>query len=176
MARETANTTRRAISFIGTCPNGFTPEWTEQYQELIASVKLPKPYTAPFASRMLSTDVAGLVFVLRTVDGTLVVVPKLSQLFGYNIEDALDSQVMFFDHTGAPIALQQSTQLDEGWAHPNGDRYVFWTIDPTRHPRLGDRLSTVRTVSGMSSLSSVDAVRQYLADVSVSELMRPADS
>lgn len=174
MARGDADTTRRVISFIGTCPNGFTPEWTEEYQKLVGSVKLAEPVAGPFASRMLSADATGLVFVLRDADGSLVVVPRLSQLFAYNIADALDPRVAFFDHAGAPIGLQKATASGEGWAHPDGERYMFWTLDPTIHPRLANRLDAVRSVSGVSSLSSVDAVRRYLADVSVSGLMKPA--
>jgi|GEM_PF-1405766 len=176
MARGASPTRRRAISFIGTCPNGFTAEWAEQYQKLVASVKLAERGAEPFASRMLPADADGLIFVLREVDGSLVVVPRLSQLFGYDIADALDPKVSFFDHTGAPISLQQTTEPEQGWAHPDGDRYMFWTLDAATHPRLGDRLDAVRSVSGIGSLSSVDAVRRYLADVSVSGLMKPAAS
>lgn len=176
MARGASGTTPRAISFIGTCPNGFTPEWAEEYQKLVGSVKLAKRGAGPFASRVLPADADGLVFVLREADGSLVVVPRLSQLFGYNIADALDPKVAFFDHTGAPIGLERTTEPGEGWAHPDGERYMFWTLDPATHPRLAHRLDAVRSVSGISSLSSVGAVRRYLADVSVSVLTKPAVS
>jgi len=176
MARGPSRKTRRAISFIGTCPNGFTAEWTEEYQKLVTSVKLAERSAVSFASRMLPADADGLIFVLREVDGSLVVVPGLSQLFGYDIADALDPKVAFFDHTGAPIGLQRTTEPGEGWAHPDGDRYMFWTLDAATHSRLVDRLDAVRSVSGISSLTGVDAVRRYLADVSVSGLMKPAAS
>jgi len=176
MTRGATDTKRRAISFIGTCPNGFTPEWSEQYAQLIRSVSLREGPAAPFASRMMPADSTGLVFVLRAQDGTLVVVPKLSQLFGYKIDDALDPKVAFFDYTGAPIELRQvagDTSQTEGWLHPDGTRFMFWTVDPASNAPLAARLASVNTVSGVGSLPDVDAVRRYLADVNTSAPMSP---
>jgi hypothetical protein len=170
---------RRAVSFIGTCPNGFTAEWTAQYAQLIGSVSLNEAPAAPFASRMIPAGSTGLVFVLRAADGTLVVVPKLSQLFGYKIDDALDPKVAFFDHTGAPLELRQVTETDDanpqdGWRHPDGTRFMFWTLDPASNATLAARLASVNTVSGVGSLPDVAAVRRYLAEANASGLMAKA--
>lgn len=164
---------QRAISFIGTCPNGFTQEWTDQYAKIVASVDLCKEGMPHFASRMMPTNSTGIVFVLREADGTLVIVPRMSQLFGYKIEEALDPKVAFFDHAGAPIVLRRAMNQSEGWQHPEGTRYMFWTADPAAHAQLSARLDNVRTVSGMSGFSDVEAVRRYLASVATPELMAP---
>jgi hypothetical protein len=168
-----ADAQRRAISFIGTCPNGFTQEWTDQYAKIIASVDLSSHGTQSFSSRMIPTDSTGIVFVLREADGTLVVVPRMSQLFGYKIEEALDPKVAFFDHTGAPIVLRHAVDQTGGWQHPDGTRYVFWTADPAVHAQLSARLDNVRTVTGMSGFSDVAAVRRYLASLARPDLMTP---
>jgi hypothetical protein len=164
----------RAISFIGTCPKMFSPERTAQYTKMVASVKLKATPAQAFESRKLDPTVGGIVFVLRASDGSLRIVLGMQELFRHDIAEALNPDVAFFDHTGAPLTLKIEPGAEQGWKHRNGALHVFWTADPALHAPLAYRLDTVQSVEGTGNLKDAEAVRAYLRSVAASDLMVPA--
>jgi hypothetical protein len=159
----------QAISFIGTCPKAFTAEWTEQYAGLVKSVVLRRPEITPFVPVALDAKAPEITFVLREADGSLRVFPGLTDLFKHDVTEVLDAGVTFYDATGAAMSLAPAAAGQDGWRAPGGQHYAFWTSDPARHASLGKRLAEVRSVGGLSSLSTVDAIRVYLASVAVTK-------
>ncbi|WP_175772901.1 DcrB-related protein [Paraburkholderia phenazinium] len=164
----------RAISFIGTCQKAFSPERAKLYAQMVASVKLKMPTGRPFKSRRLDATADGLIFVLRESDGSLRIVPGLTELFRHDVAEVLTPDVAFFDHTGAPLTLKSEDGSAQGWRHRDGTIYVFWTVDPTLAAPLIFRLDTTRSVVGAGNLKDPDAVRTYLRSVAASDLMMPA--
>lgn len=164
----------RAISFIGTCPKIFSPERTAQYAKMIASVKLKAAPVRAFESKKLDPAAGGIVFVLRASDGSLRIVQGMQELFRHDIAEALNPDVAFFDHTGAPLTLKIEPGAEQGWKHRNGAVYGFWTVDPALHAPLPYRLDTVQSVVGTGNFKDADSVRAYLRNVATSDLMTPA--
>jgi hypothetical protein len=73
--------------------------------------------------------------------------------------------VSFYGATGTPLSLKPAPDGQAGWRAPDGRQFVLWTMDPDQHSTLKERLSEVKSAHGASGLSSIDAVRTYLASV-----------
>jgi hypothetical protein len=162
---------RLAISFIGTCPKAFTPEWSEEYVKLVSSVKLRRLELPAFVSTPLDASTVGVVFVLNESSGSLYSLSGMTELFRHNITEMF-RDVSFYGATGAPLSLQPASGIDTGWRAPDGRQFLLWTSDPRQHGALVDRLSDVTVVKGMMGLSTVNDIRAYL--LSAAEPLQPA--
>lgn len=160
----------QAISFIGTCPRVFTPEWTKEYAKLVDSVALKRTQPTSFTSLPLDASTNGVVFVLHESNAILYALSGIKELFRHDIREMFEG-VSFYGATGAPLSLQPAPGAQQGWRGSNGQSFLLWTLDPQQHGSLVDRLGDINAFRGMSSLATADAVRAYLA--SVAELRQP---
>ncbi|WP_240440898.1 DcrB-related protein [Ralstonia solanacearum] len=95
---------RTAISFIGTCPKGFTPEAEKAYSELVGSVVLKRPDVSAFVAVPLDSSAMGNVFVLQESSRTLYALPSITDLFRHDVMEMF-SGVTFYDAQGVQLAL-----------------------------------------------------------------------
>ncbi|QDQ84734.1 DUF1795 domain-containing protein [Paraburkholderia megapolitana] len=160
-----------AISFIGTCPKAFSPEWTEEYAKLVDSATLRRKDGPAFVSRPLDESTVGVVFVLHELNGTLYSLSGMTELFRHNIAEMF-RDVSFYGATGAPLVMHPAPDAQKGWHAPDGREFLLWTADPRQHRSLSDRLSSVKVARGITGLSAVDDIRAYLS--SVAETLPPS--
>ncbi|GLU34333.1 DcrB-related protein [Trinickia caryophylli] len=159
--------TRQAVSFIGTCQRGFTPEWTQEYDDLVRSVKLKKAERA-FTPTALDPSTPGVVFVLHENSKTLYSVGSMAELFRHDIKEMFEG-VTFYDAKGAELALRPAPEGREGWGAGEGAKqFLLWTVDPKAMQPLQARLSDLAHVKGPGALSTVQSVRAYLASAAES--------
>ncbi|SDG62103.1 DcrB-related protein [Paraburkholderia phenazinium] len=152
------------IAFIGTCPKGFTQEWTKEYASMVSSVVLKRPDTPAFVATPISASAIGVVFVLNEKSGALYTLPGMTELFRHDVTEMFDG-ISFYGATGDPLSLDLAPAGQPGWRAPDGRIFLLWSVDPLARPPLADRLADLKSVKGMSGLSSVDDVRDYLASV-----------
>ncbi|KWK48498.1 hypothetical protein WT81_32320 [Burkholderia stagnalis] len=158
---------RMAISFIGTCPKAFTPEWSGEYDGLVSSVVLKRREQPAFVPMPLAHDAAGVVFVLHDSSRTLYVLSGMAELYRHDVTEMFDD-VAFFDASGAPLALQAAPaeQTERAaWSAPDGRQFALWTLNPREHASLRERLGNVASVKGMTGMQTVTAVQAYLTSV-----------
>ncbi|WP_232457991.1 DcrB-related protein [Burkholderia ubonensis] len=155
---------RVAISFIGTCPKAFTPEWSGEYDGLVSSVVLKRPDEPAFVPVPLAHDAAGVVFVLHDSSRTLYVLTGMAELYRHDVSEMF-GDVAFFDAGGVPLALQAAPAGQPAWSAPDGRRFALWTSNPREHASLHERLGDVASVKGMTGMQTVAAVQAYLTNV-----------
>jgi hypothetical protein len=78
------------IAFIGTCPKGFTQEWTKEYASMVSSVVLKRPDTPAFVATPISASAIGVVFVLNEKSGALYTLPGMTELFRHDVTEMFD--------------------------------------------------------------------------------------
>ncbi len=152
---------RTAISFIGTCPRGFTREAEKTYSELLASVVLKRSDMPAFVAEPLDSNAAGTVFVLQESSRSLYALPSIADLFHHDVMEMFNG-VSFYDERGCRLVLQPAPQEQQAWRRPDGRQFTLWTTDPSASESLQARLSDVTSVKGMASLPTVEAVRTAL--------------
>ncbi|API73571.1 DcrB-related protein [Ralstonia pseudosolanacearum] len=155
---------RTAISFIGTCPKGFTPEAEKTYSELVGSVVLKRSDVPAFVAEPLDSSAVGKVFVLQESSRSLYALPSIADLFHHDVTEMF-SGVTFYDAQGARLALQPAPEGQQAWRRPDGRHFTLWTTDPQTSGSLQAQLGDVASVKGMASLPTVEAVRAALAAV-----------
>lgn len=152
---------RQAISLIGTCQKGFTPEWAQEYDGLVGSVKLKRAERA-FTPTALEPSAPGIVFVLHEKTKTLYSVASMAELFRHDIKEMFEG-VTFYDAKGAALALQPAPEGREGWGAGGGAKqFLLWTVDPEGTRPLQARLAEIAQVKGANGLSTLQSVRAYL--------------
>ncbi|WP_048817269.1 DcrB-related protein [Ralstonia solanacearum] len=155
---------RTAISFIGTCPKGFTPEAEKAYSELVGSVVLKRPDVSAFVAVPLDSSAMGNVFVLQESSRTLYALPSITDLFRHDVMEMF-SGVTFYDAQGVQLILGPAPEGQQAWRRPDGRHFTLWTTDPQASGPLQARLGDVAAVKGMASLPTIEAVQAALVGV-----------
>lgn len=155
---------RTAISFIGTCPKGFTPEAEKAYSELVGSVVLKRSDVSAFVAVPLDSSTVGNVFVLQESSRTLYALPSITDLFRHDVMEMF-SGVTFYDAQGVQLALGPAPEGQQAWRRPDGRHFTLWTTDPQASEPLQARLGDVAAVKGMASLPTIEAVQAALVGV-----------
>lgn len=170
---------QRAMSIIGTCPKAFPETWANNYQQIIASVRLHRPLLADEPAVVVpapieeSTPVpepdtpsvgASTVFAFIGATSTLHVLrDEMAANGAFKAREIRQHGIEFFDAGGQPLrVLFVGPESADGV--PSIDAHYQLRRDRVpQRPPLQSLLGSIRHLQGSAELPSLADVRVFLS-------------
>lgn len=131
---------KQAMLMAGTCPNGFSEEWLEAFDNILASVKLRRPLDAQAQLPNPQKPELPYVFALSERRRLLHAFPDLeSACRRTDAREVERSTWEFFDALGQPLQ-PRFTQPNAEWLYGQPGSYVLEPVRGNELPPLNARL------------------------------------
>jgi len=155
---------KQAMLMAGTCPNAFSEEWQEAFDNILASVKLRRPLDAQAQLPNPQKPELPYVFALSERRRLLHAFPDAeSACRRTDAREVERSTWEFFDALGQPLQPRFTTPNAE-WLYGQPGSYVLEPVRGSELPPLGARLHLATALEPHEGvpLTDVAAVRMLL--------------
>lgn len=155
---------KQAMLMAGTCPNAFSEEWQEAFDNILASVKLRRPLDAQAQLPNPQKPELTYVFALSERRRLLHAFPDAeSACRRTDAREVERSTWEFFDALGQPLQPRFTTPNAE-WLYGQPGSYVLEPVRGSELPPLGARLHLATALEPHEGIPLADlaAVRMLL--------------